>query len=410
MNIKPLDKNVLEAAQERIRFTFDNFPKIYVSFSGGKDSTVMLHLVMEEAIKRKRKVGVMFLDWECQFTMTIAHIRKLYEKYEANIEPYWVSIPIRTWNGCSQFEPEWTAWAEDKKKLWVREKEKSSITDKNYFPFYFDNMMFEEFTPLFAKWYSQDERCACFVGIRTVESLNRYRTLAQTVKPMFEGKTWTTKVVDDVWNVYPIYDWKTEDDWKYLGKTKNEYNPLYDRMYKAGMTISQMRIDEPFGDTQRQGLWLYQIIEPAMWSKMVARVVGANTGNMYASERGNVMGNNKLSLPKGHTWQSFAKMLLHTMPPTTAEHYKNKLAVYIKWFKKRGYPDGIPDEADYKLETCGKVPSWRRICKALLRNDYWCRSLGFSPTKSKAYHKYMDLMKKRRNNWGIFPIKAEAIK
>jgi predicted phosphoadenosine phosphosulfate sulfurtransferase len=51
--------SVLEAAQERIRYVFDNFERIYVSFSGGKDSTVMLHLVMDEAIKRKRKIGVL---------------------------------------------------------------------------------------------------------------------------------------------------------------------------------------------------------------------------------------------------------------------------------------------------------------------------------------------------------------
>jgi predicted phosphoadenosine phosphosulfate sulfurtransferase len=93
------------------------------------------------------------------------------------------------------------------------------------------------------------------------------------------------------------------------------------------------------------------------------------------------------------------------MPPHTAEHYKNKLAVYIKWFRERGYPDGVPDEADYKLETLGKVPSWRRICKSLLRNDYWCRGLGFSPTKSEAYKKYLELMKRRRDNWNIYPLK-----
>jgi predicted phosphoadenosine phosphosulfate sulfurtransferase len=410
MEIKKLDIDVYTASKQRIEWVFDNFERIYVSFSGGKDSTVMLHLVMEEAVKRKQKIGVLFIDWECQFTMTINHIKAMYTLYADYIEPYWVAIPIRTWNGCSQFEPEWVCWDEEKEALWVREKEDMSIKDKNFFPFYYQNMLFEEFTPLFAKWYSQNKKCACFIGIRTMESLNRYRTLAQTVKPMLDNKTWTTNVVDDVWNIYPIYDWKVEDDWTYFGKMEKGYNPLYDRMYQAGMTLSQMRIDEPFGDTQRQGLWLYQVIEPQMWAKMVARVAGANTGNMYALEGGNILGNRKLSLPKGHTWESFSKFLLHTMPPKTAEHYKNKIAVYIKWFQKRGYPEGIPDYADHKLETYGKVPSWRRICKSLLRNDYWCRNLGFSPTKSEAYTKYMDLMRRRRNDWNIFPLKEENAK
>jgi len=63
--------SVYQAAQERIAWTFDTFDKIYLSFSGGKDSTVMLHLVMAEAEKRGRKVGLLFIDWECQLTLTV---------------------------------------------------------------------------------------------------------------------------------------------------------------------------------------------------------------------------------------------------------------------------------------------------------------------------------------------------
>lgn len=393
--------DVLTAARQRIAWTFDVFPRVYVSFSGGKDSTVLLHLVMDEAIKRCRKVGVFFLDWECQFTMTIDHVRAMYQLYYDHIEPYWISIPIRTWNGCSQYEPEWICWDETKPSLWVREKDPLSIQDKTAFPFYYPNMLFEEFTPLFGKWYSQGERCACFVGIRTDESLNRYRTVARE-KPKMEGRAWTTNVVDSVWNVYPIYDWRTEDDWTYFGTFRKPYNKLYDVMHQAGLSIHQMRIDEPFGDTQRQGLWLYQIIEPKLWAKMCVRVSGANTGAIYSNERGNILGLHTVELPKGHTWQTFALHLLDTMPPATAEHYKNKLAKYLKWYAERGYPNGIPDCADHVLEGKGLMPSWRRLCKALLRNDYWCKTIGFSPTKSSAYGKYLNLMRRRRQEWGLF--------
>ena len=312
-----------------------------------------------------------------------------------------MAIPIRTWNGCSQIEPEWICWDENKKDLWVRKKEELSIQDKSFFPFYYQNMLFEEFTPLFGKWYSQGKKCACFIGIRTEESLNRYRTLARE-KPMYHEKHWTTNVVDNVWNIYPIYDWEVEDDWTYCAKFKKPYNALYDRMYQAGLTLHQMRIDEPFGDTQRIGLWLYQIVEPTLWAKMAVRVSGANTGSLYAHENGNVLGNRAVTLPKGHTWESFAKFILHTMPPSTAQHYKNKLAKYVFWYRTRGYPEGIPDFVDSDLEAKGKAPSWRRIVKALLRNDYWCRTLGFSPTKSSAYQKYLNLMRRKRNEWGLF--------
>ena len=66
-----LEENVLEASVSRVKFAFDNFEKIYVSFSAGKDSTVMLHLVIDEAKKRGVKVGVLIVDLEGQYKLTI---------------------------------------------------------------------------------------------------------------------------------------------------------------------------------------------------------------------------------------------------------------------------------------------------------------------------------------------------
>lgn len=398
--------DVYQAAKERIEFTFDNFERIYLSFSAGKDSTVMLHLVMDEAKKRNRKIGMMFLDWECQIGLTIDFAKQMFEEYSEWIEPYWVALPVKTWNACSQIEPEWTAWDNAKRDLWVRQPDPSSITDIEFFPFYYEGMPFEEFVPAFAQWYGQGKKCACFVGIRADESLNRFRTVARSDKPTFQGKMWTTHVENDAWNVYPIYDWRTADIWRYLGKFDKPYNKLYDRMYQSGMKISQMRICEPFGDEARKGLWLYQIVDPSMWAKVVLRCAGANSGKMYSNEKGAVLGNHSVVLPEGHTYKSFAMHLLKTMPKPTAEHYKNKLAVYLKWWSKRGYPDGIPDSVDKSLESQGKVPTWRKVVKTFLKNDYWCKGLGFSPTKSAAYQKYCELMKRRRADWKLEDIEG----
>lgn len=394
--------DVLTAAQERIAYTFDNFERIYLSFSAGKDSTVMLHLVMEEAIKRQRKIGVLFIDWECQIGLTIDFARQMFKHYAECIDLHWIALPIKTWNACSQIEPEWTAWDEAKRDLWVRQPDSLSITDQAAYPFYYPEMPFEEFVPAFAQWYADGQSCACFVGIRADESLNRFRTVARSDKPRFDEKAWTTHVEDNAWNIYPLYDWRTADIWRYHGKTGKPYNRLYDRMHQAGMKISQMRICEPFGDEARKGLWLYQVVDPQMWAKVVLRCAGANSGRLYCNEKGAVLGNHSIVLPDGHTYESFANHLLNTMPRKTAEHYRNKLAVYLKWWSKRGYPDGIPDLADKSLESKGKVPTWRKIVKTFLKNDYWCKGLGFSPTKSSAYKKYQELMKRRRQEWGIF--------
>lgn len=401
-NRRYLGIDVLTASKERIKWAFDNFEKICISFSGGKDSTVMTHLVMEEAKKTNRKVALLFIDWEIQYKLTIEHVQHIYDMYKDYIIPYWVALPLLTDNACSMYEPEWISWDKAKENLWTRKPPKIAITDENYFPFYYYKITFEEFVPLFGEWYGEGKSTACFVGIRTRESLNRYRALTNKKKNKFEDKMFTTCVTDNVYNVYPIYDWSAEDDWKYFGKTKKPYNKLYDRFFQAGLTLHQMRVDEPFGDTTRRSLWLYQIIEPETWGKMVLRVNGANSGSLYSRDNGNILGNRSITLPKGHTWQSFSNFLLDTMPKKTAEHYKTKIAVYIKWYMNRGYVDGIPDEVDKQMEKQNDVPSWRRICQTLLRNDYWCKGLGFSPTKQSAYNQYLERMKKKRKEWNIY--------
>ncbi|EEZ6118739.1 phosphoadenosine phosphosulfate reductase family protein, partial [Escherichia coli O73] len=67
-------ENVLSAAMHRIKWLFDIFPSVCLSFSGGKDSTVLFHLVADVARRRKRRFSVLFIDWEAQYQCTIEHI------------------------------------------------------------------------------------------------------------------------------------------------------------------------------------------------------------------------------------------------------------------------------------------------------------------------------------------------
>ena len=397
-----LDKNVFEAAQERIAYTFDNFDRIYLSFSAGKDSTVMLHLALEEAERRNRKIGVLLIDLEGQYELTMRHAEAMFEKYADHVDPYWVALPISLRNAVSVYEPKWLCWDPEKEDAWIRRPPEWAITDPNHWDWFVPGFEFEEFVPIFGEWYSQGEPTACMVGIRTDESLNRWRTIASKTKTPYKGNQWTTKISDNVYNVYPVYDWKTADIWIYHAQNPDRpYNPLYDLMAKAGLTVDQMRICQPYGDDQRRGLWLFHLIEPQTWARVVARVNGANGGALYMQEWGNINGYRKITKPEGHTWKSFAELLIDSMPPQSSEHYRNKILLFEKWHVERGYPEGIPDEAPYELEVARKAPSWRRVCKTLLRNDYWCKGLGYTQHKSQAYEQYLDLMRRRREEWNV---------
>lgn len=422
---RPLGIDVLTAARQRIAWTFDSFSRIYLSGPSGKDSGAMMHLVCQEARRRGRKVGVLYVDLEAQYQLTIEHVREMFALYADVIDPHWVCLPLRLRNAVSMEQPYWVCWDPECPDAWVRKPPPEACTDPERYPFHEaprpsvpgearEAMEFEEFVERFGHWYAEGESCACFVGIRTDESLNRWRAIATKRKSRIEGNAWTAWKGGTLVNVYPIYDWRTQDVWTYYGKEGLPYNRLYDAMYKAGLSIHQMRICQPYGDDQRRGLALYHVIEPETWGRVVDRVSGANSGALYAGKRGNILGNGKVTCPPGHTWQSYARFLLDSLPAKEREHYELKINQFIWWYERQpAYQEwlnetgalGIPDAPDPELRKRFEKapmggPSWQRVCKTILKNDRMCRYLGFSQHVSGTYERYQQIMKKRQQKWG----------
>lgn len=375
---------VYEASTERLNYIYRNFDKAYIAFSGGKDSGILLNMAIDAARRNnKLPVEVLIIDLEAQYSHTIDFIERMVTRPE--VKAYWVCLPIHLRNAVSQYQSHWICWDENKRGAWVRDypNHPSVIKDITFFPFFRKGMEFEEFTAEFGKWFSAGEKTACLVGIRTEESYNRYRTIANFTKKRYREKQWSTQVDDTVYNFYPIYDWTTEDIWRANGKQGFDYNKIYDLMYLAGVSLPQMRLCQPYGDDQRRGLYLYKILEPETWSKIVNRVEGANFGNRYSENNRTIYGGFRMNLPNGHTYESYAKFLLSTMPPYLRNHYNSKIEKFLDYWRKNGYEDNIPQAADAALEAQKKAPSWRRICKVLLKNDFWCKGLSFSQTKGE---------------------------
>lgn len=358
----------------------------------------MFHIAATIARRRHRRFSVLFIDWEAQYQSTIEHVQKMKDLYSDVTETFfWVALPLTTVNGVSQFQPEWICWEPDVE--WVRQPPADAITDMAYFPFYRYAMTFEEFVPAFSTWFTGNQcGVAILTGVRADESLNRFIGLTSQRKLRYaDDKPWTTASPEGFYyTMCPLYDWKARDIWIYHARTG-----LYDLMYRAGVPLRNMRVCEPFGPEQRRGLWLYHVLEPETWARMCARVSGAASGAIYANESGAYFALRKrISRPAHHTWRSYAMFLLDVMPQKTAEHYRNKIAVYLRWYQTHGYPEDIPDEQENDLGS-RDIPSWRRICKTLIKNDFWCRTLSFSPNKPRHYERYQERMKQRRKEWGI---------
>lgn len=376
-------QNVYEAARARLEYVYKEFPKVYVSFSGGKDSGVLLNMAIEVAREQNRlPVQVLYIDLEAQYQHTIDYITRMTQREEVNV--HWVCLPIRLRNAVSQFQPHWFCWDPDKQSSWVRNypEAKGVITDPSYFSFFRPGMEFEDFVTDYGNWFADGEDTACLVGIRSDESLNRFRTIKNKSKQTWQHQQWSTQASDNLYNFYPLYDWRVDDIWVANGKFRYQYNKVYDLMYMAGVPLSKQRICQPFGDDQRKGLFLYKILEPETWSRVVSRVEGANFGNRYSESQKTALGDFKINLPEGYTYETYAYFLLSTMPPYLKDHYLTRINKFINWWRKQGVVQ-IPNVADTTLEARKAAPSWRRVCKVLLKNDYWCTGLSFSRNKKE---------------------------
>lgn len=421
--------NVHDASKQRLKKIFSEFDNIYVSFSGGKDSGVMLNLCIDYIRENKldKKITVLFIDLEAFYSETINFIYRLINNNLDIVTPHWVCLPMLTTNSVSMYEPYWVFWEKTKQEKWVREMPTYNYvinTDNNIFDFYRHHMTFEDFIVEYANWQSKKGKTACLVGIRSDESLNRWRAVNREDVERYQNLKYSVKINDNCFNFYPIYDWNVEDIWTYNGKYKKDYNHVYDLMYRAGVPLSKQRICEPYGDEQKAGLNMFRIIEPATWYKVVDRVSGANFGAIYCNTKATGIG--KIKLPANHTWRSYCKFLLKTLPDETKESYIKKFITFIRYWNKKGSPlndemieliknepcvvvtDGfsnrgkgekfvvrfnsIPDTivGDNKTDML----SWKRMCMAILKNDITCKSLSFGMTK---YHK--DIRSKIMNTY-----------
>ena len=241
----------------------------------------MVQLANIVAKKMNKKFDVLYIDLEAQYAYTIAHVEELKELSQIR-DFYHITLPLALRNAVSVLQPKWICWEEESRHLWVRNMPKNTINIDNCpFPWFKKGEEFEEFIIQFANWYKEkyNGKVACGVGIRTDESLNRFRTIAmQNKKVKFENYNWTTKLkvnnekFIDVYNFYPIYDWTAEDIWGAVSNLDLKFNQIYELMYKNGLSIYEQRLCQPYGDDQRNGLDQFKALEYETWGKVLNRV------------------------------------------------------------------------------------------------------------------------------------------
>ncbi|MHA1601794.1 MAG: phosphoadenosine phosphosulfate reductase domain-containing protein [Promethearchaeota archaeon] len=344
------NKNVVDAAKDRIGYIFDQFETIIVSISGGKDSTVLAHLSLLEAYKRDRKIGLFFLDEEVVYQSTVDQIEYLMSLYPNNTNRLWLQIEFYLTNATSLNESQLKCWEAGKHKIWMRSKGKNNICAKPW------DIKTEKFKTGY-KWLDfygaieNFQRCykdaAFLVGLRAAgESPNRWRAVTKNpININGDNVYWGTKKEDN-FVLYPIYDWNFHDVWKYIYENKLRFSKVYDWQFKKGFGINEMRVSSLIHERSFKSLCELPEFEPKTYNKLLKRIKGI----AFAQEAGK---NSKMfrvrKLPKNFkSWIAYREFLLETYPD------KQKKEIFTKRFSKHLVNEFV----------C------RQQCRALILNDY----------------------------------------
>ncbi len=421
MQKKYLEKNVYEALQERLEFLFSEFENIVISFSGGKDSGLLLNLVLDyaEQTGAKNNLCVFHQDFEAQYSYTTEYVQRTFDRVEGRAERYWVCLPMATRTAVSNHEMYWYPWDDTKEALWVRPLPEGDYVvnlKNNPMTTYRYRMPQEQLAKQFGKWYSEthEGKTAVLLGLRTDESLYRYSGIVNK-RYGYKERCYITKNFKNCWSASPIYDWSTRDIWFANYHFEYDYNKIYDLYYKAGVPLDKMRVASPFNEWAIESLNLYRVIEPETWKRLVCRVKGVNFGALYGKTK--ALGYGRIELPAGYTWEEYTKFLLSTLPASVRNNYIRKFVTSIEFWHKTGgglsdetidelrrkgykiglngisnytlkhynkvvFVDKIPDHTD-DIKTTKDIPSWKRMCICILKNDHMCKYMGFGESKEQ---------------------------
>jgi predicted phosphoadenosine phosphosulfate sulfurtransferase len=355
-----VEQTVYDAALERLRHLYGRFDRIVVSFSGGKDSTVVLNLALQVAREFDRlPLEVHFYDEECISPDTEAYVSRVQAR--PDIALTWWCVPIRHRNACSRAQPYWHCWHPDERDKWVRPMPACAAATMPGFAL---GMMVPDCSHL--PFTGSAQTVAMLRGIRTQESLRRLRMT--TVTPI-DNYIHASPHARNVWLCDPIYDWMFEDVWVAPSRFGWDYNRTYDRFEAMGLAHSQQRVCPPFGEEPLALLHTWSICYPDLWNRMVTRVPGAATAARYALTE--LYGHHLQAPPEGLTWREWTWRIIDLY----GEPWRSRVALSLRRAIDEHQGKTIRPIPEAIADPVSGV-SWRALAQIALKGDFKNRKIG----------------------------------
>lgn len=270
-------QSVFDAALERIRFIFDEFPIVVAGISGGKDSTVTYELAMRVAREKKRlPLPVFWIDQEAEWTSTVEYVRQVMHRQD--VKPLWYQMPIYIENASSYETKYLKCWDPEAKKLWIHKKDPISIKENTFSTMWFLYL----FNEIFAQLYP-NKKVAVLAGMRCEENRSRFVGLTNS-NGVYKWVSWAKKLNPGQFTFYPLYDWTWTDIWHAIAQNKWRYNSIYDLQYQFGIPVPQMRVSALHHETSIRCVMQMQEFDKALYERVTKRLPGIATANTLGRE------------------------------------------------------------------------------------------------------------------------------
>jgi len=349
-------KTVLEAARERVAHLFEAFDRVIVSFSGGKDSTVALHLCLDEARKRGAlPLKVVMFDEEIIDPDTIEYCHRIRQNPE--FEFMWFCVPILH-TLRSQLRHHWITWDPEYRDVWARDMPDGAVTTDDFASYQVGMTIPEALMLYFPP--ERYGRIAVAGGIRIQESFNRRRAL------QLSGSWMTFRSEHYCW-AKPVFDWSWQDVWRYILANGFDHSAFYDKLWLKGVPPREQRV-APWGNVAAiREARFYPEFYPDFWERVIRRLPEMRAQTRYGTTSLFSRTTDEAK-PPGMTWQEYAMSLLEQFDdPEVQAYWRKQIEGKLRqWGKISSLP--FPDEPVY-VDGSREADSWHRMCKIIQKND-----------------------------------------